>query len=208
MIRIVIADDHPIIFGGLRQLMATSANMLVVGQAVNREEVLHHCVHSHVDVLVLDLSMPGVQGLSLLRDVMALAHPPYVVVLSMHNEGQIVQRAMKAGASAYVTKDSDPQNILTAIRKVMEGGKFIDPALMDSVVSSFTHESRELHEFLTAREQQVLRLIVSGQQIGDIAGQLNLSPKTVSTHKMRIMQKLEVGNNVELVKYALRHGIC
>jgi DNA-binding NarL/FixJ family response regulator len=182
--------------------------MSVVGQAINRQEVLSHCQQNDVDVLVLDLSMPGVHGLGLLQDVLELDASPNVVILSMHNEGQIVQRAMKLGACAYVAKDSDPQCILTAIQKAASGGKYIDPALIDSVASSFSRDSRELHEFLTQRERQVLRLIVSGQPIGDIAEQLNLSPKTVSTHKMRIMQKIEVGNNVDLVKYALRHGIC
>lgn len=204
MIRIAIADDHPIVFGGLQQLIATTTDMQVVGHATNRIEVLRLLSETPVDVLVLDLSIPGAQGLSLLQELMEQEEAPPVVILSMHNEGQIIKRAMKLGASAYVTKDSDPMFVLTAIRRVARGGKYIDPALMESVASSF---SQERHELLTAREEQVLRLIVSGTPIGHIAEQLNLSPKTISTHKTRIMQKLDIGNNADLVKYALKHGL-
>lgn len=204
MIRVAIADDHPIVFGGIQQLITTTTDMQVVGHAVNRIEVLRLLSDTPLDVLVLDLSIPGAQGLSLLQELMEQEEAPRVVILSMHNEGQIIKRAMKLGASGYVTKDSDPMFVLAAIRKVARGGKYIDPALMESVASSF---SRERHEFLSSREEQVLRLIVSGVPIGHIAEHLNLSPKTISTHKTRIMQKLEIGNNADLVKYALKHGL-
>lgn len=207
MIRIVIADDHPIVRDGLAQLMASTSDMQVVGYASNRYDVLLQCQESGVDVLVLDLSMPGVQGLSLLQELMALPRKPPVVVLSMHNEGQIVQRAMKMGASAYVTKDSDPLSLLTAIRKVVAGSKYIDPALLESVASSFAGRQAELHDALSQRELQVLHLIMSGRPISDIAAQLHLSPKTISTHKMRIMQKLDVSSTTDLVRYALQHGL-
>ncbi|MFT3857619.1 MAG: response regulator transcription factor [Aquabacterium sp.] len=157
--------------------------------------------------LVLDLSMPGIHGLTLLQELVDLPDMPPIVVLSMHNEGQIVQRAIKIGAAGYVTKESDPERLLAAIRRVMSGGKYIDPALMDSLATSLSASSQAPHESLSSRELQVLQLIVSGHQIGDIATMLELSPKTVSTHKMRIMQKLHVGNNADLVRYALRHGI-
>jgi DNA-binding NarL/FixJ family response regulator len=207
MIRILIADDHPIVCGGLAQLIASTTDMEVAGTASNRQEVLGMSQQANVDVLVLDLSMPGVHGLSLLQEVLEQEGCVPVVVLSMHNEGQIVQRAMKMGASAYVTKESDPGFLLAAIRKVMAGSKYIDPSLMDSLAASFSQNYRELYEFLSERELQVLRLIVAGNPISDIAVQLHLSPKTVSTHKMRIMQKLDIANNADLVRYALRHGI-
>lgn len=204
MIRVAIADDHPIVFGGLQQLIATTTDMQVVGHATTRLEVLNLLGNTPIDALVLDLSIPGAQGLSLLQELMARQDAPPVVILSMHNEGQIIQRAMKLGACAYVTKDSDPMCLLAAIRKVVRGGKYIDPSLMDSVAASF---SQQRHELLSAREEQVLRLIVSGEPIGHIAELLNLSPKTISTHKTRIMHKLEISNNAELVKYALKHGL-
>lgn len=208
MTRIAIADDHPIVRGGLRQLVGSTSDMVVVADASTREETLALGLRADVDIIILDLSMPGVQGLSLLQDLMDVEAVAPVVVLSMHNEGQIVHRSMKLGACAYVSKDSDPMSLLTAIRKVMAGGKYIDPVFMDSIASLYLRQQRDLHEFLSAREEQVLRLLVSGQQIGEIAEQLNLSPKTISTHKMRIMQKLNVDNNADLVKYALRYGIA
>lgn len=207
MIRVVIADDHPIVCQGLLQLIATTSDLRAVGCASNRERLLALCANNEADVLVLDLSMPGIHGLTLLQELVDMDGIPPIVVLSMHNEGQIVQRAMKIGAAGYVTKESDPISLLSAIRRVASGGKYIDPALMDSLASSFSPSNRPAHESLSSRELQVLHLIVSGQQIGDIATALNLSPKTVSTHKMRIMQKLHVSNNADLVRYALRHGI-
>lgn len=208
MIRIVIADDHPIVRGGLTQLMASTSDMQVVGYASNRYDVLLQCQEAAVDVLVLDLSMPGVQGLSLLQELMALPRKPPVVVLSMHNEGQIVQRALKSGASGYITKDSEPGVLLAGIRKVASGGKFIDPALVDSVVFTPSDHSGHPKALLSEREYEILQLIVTGMQLGEIADRLHLSPKTVSTHKMRLMQKLGVNNNADLVRYAIRHGVA
>lgn len=207
MIRVVIADDHPIVCQGLLQLIATTADMQAAGCASTRERVLALCSEQAVDVLVLDLSMPGTHGLSLLQELVARAGMPPIVVLSMHNEGQIVQRAMKLGAAGYITKESDPARLLEAIRRVVKGGKYIDPALMDSLASSFSPTQRALHESLSSRELQVFKRIVAGQQIGTIAAELHLSPKTVSTHKMRIMQKLQVASTADLVRYALRHEI-
>lgn len=207
MIRVVIADDHPIVCQGLTQLIATTSDMRVMGCASGRDGLLALCAAQEADVLVLDLSMPGIQGLALLQELVDMDGIPPIIVLSMHNEGQIVQRAMKLGAAGYVTKESDPSCLLAAIRRVVSGGKYIDPSLMDALATSFSPSHRPPHEALSSRELQVLQLIVSGQQIGDIAAALQLSPKTVSTHKMRIMQKLHVGNNADLVRYALRHGI-
>jgi DNA-binding NarL/FixJ family response regulator len=137
------------------------------------------------------------------------AHPKLpVVVLSMHNEGQIVQRALSAGASAYVTKDSDPQVLLAAMSRVMSGARFVDPALLDSVVSMVSGEALRPQELLTSREFKVLKLIAAGYPLIDIAVHMHLSPKTISTHKMRLMQKLGIDNNAELVRYAVRHGIA
>ncbi len=207
MIRVVIADDHPIVCQGLMQLIATTTDMRVAGCAANRAELLTLSARQEADVLVMDLSMPGIQGLTLLQEVIGLDGIPPIVVLSMHNEGQIVQRAMKLGAAAYVTKESDPRCLLSAIRRAVVGGRYLDPSLLDALATSLSPAQQAPHESLSLREQQVLKLIVSGRQIGDIAALLKLSPKTVSTHKMRIMHKLQVANNADLVRYALRHGI-
>ncbi|HEX5311398.1 response regulator transcription factor [Aquabacterium sp.] len=207
MIRMVIADDHAIVRGGIRQIMATTDDVQVVAEASSTDEALALVRAGNVDVLLLDISLPGLGGLELLKVLHAEMPSLPVLILSMHNEGQIVQRALKAGAQGYVTKDSEPNVLLTGVRKVAEGGKFIDPALVESVV--FTSGETDAHPkaVLSEREYQILQMIVSGMPLGDIADNLHLSPKTVSTHKMRMMQKLGVTNNPDLVRCAIRHGM-
>lgn len=207
MIRMVIADDHAIVRGGIRQIMSTTDDIVVVAEAASTDEALASIRTGNVDMLLLDISLPGLGGLDLLKLLQVEAPTLPVLVLSMHNEGQIVQRALKAGAQGYITKDSEPAVLLDGVRKVASGGKFIDPALVESVV--FTSSDTDAHPkaVLSEREYQILQLIVSGKALGDIADQLHLSPKTVSTHKMRTMQKLGVSNNPDLVRYAIRHGM-
>jgi DNA-binding NarL/FixJ family response regulator len=206
--RVLVADDHPIVRGGLQQILAATSQFEVVGFASSADEVLASIPSCLPDVLILDISMPGAVGMDLLERVRS-AHPKLpVVVLSMHNEGQIVQRALSAGASAYVTKDSDPQVLLAAMSRVMSGARFVDPALLDSVVSMVSGEALRPQELLTSREFKVLKLIAAGYPLIDIAVHMHLSPKTISTHKMRLMQKLGIDNNAELVRYAVRHGIA
>ncbi len=207
MIRMVIADDHAIVRGGIRQIMATTDDIQVVAEASSTDEALALVRAGNVDLLLLDISLPGLGGLELLKVLQAEMPSLPVLILSMHNEGQIVQRALKAGAQGYVTKDSEPNVLLSGVRRVAEGGKFIDPALVESVV--FTSGETDAHPkaVLSEREYQILQMIVSGMPLGDIADNLHLSPKTVSTHKMRMMQKLGVTNNPDLVRCAIRHGM-
>lgn len=208
MIRISIADDHAIVRGGLQQIMATTDDITVVREASSSSEVLAQAQQRDFDVLVLDISLPGAGGLELIRQLSEERPDLPVLVLSMHNEGQIVQRALKSGASGYVTKDSEPGVLLAGIRKVAAGGKFIDPALVDSVVFTPADTTHHPKSLLSEREFEILQLIVTGMALGDIADRLHLSPKTVSTHKMRLMQKLGVNNNADLVRYAIRHGVA
>lgn len=206
MIRILIADDHAMVRGGLKQIVATTADIQVVGEATQGEEVLALLRQTQLDLLLLDMTMPGLSGVELIRRVHQEAPAVPILVLSMHNEAQVVTRAVKAGASGYVTKDSEPEILLQAIRKVAGGGKYIDPALVDSMVFNGSGKNSLPHERLSERESEILRLITAGYALGDIADQLHLSPKTVSTHKMRLMQKLGVDNNAALIRYAIRHG--
>lgn len=207
MIRLALADDHAIVRGGLHQIMATSSDIEVVAEAASSNEAIEMARHDGIDLLLLDISLPGVGGLEVIK-VLAAERPGLpVLVLSMHNEGQIVRRALKSGAAGYVTKDSEPSVLLCAIRKVASGGKYIDPALVDSVVFPQADQSDHPQSLLSEREYQILQFIVAGVQLGDIADRLHLSPKTISTHKMRLMQKLGVNNNADLVRYALRHGV-
>lgn len=207
MIRVSIADDHAIVRGGLLQILATTPDITVVGEAASSAEVLEMARQDQTDVLLLDISMPGMDGLELIRRLNTERPALPVLVLSMHNEGQIVQRALKSGAYGYITKDSAPSVLLAGIRKVASGGKFIDPALVDSVVIPRATDTDDPKTLLTEREFEILQLIVTGMPLGDIADRLHLSPKTVSTHKMRLMQKLGVNNNADLLRYAIRHGV-
>lgn len=207
MIRIVIADDHAIVRGGLKQIIATTADIEVVAEAVNGAEVLARLRQTECDLLLQDMGMPGISGVDLIRRVRAENPSLPILVLSMHNEGQIVARAFKAGASGYVTKDSEPETLLGAIRKVAAGGRFVDPSLVDALVFESGNSDRFPHELLSDREFQVLQMIASGRYIGEIAEALHLSTKTVSTHKARLMQKLRIGNDADIVRYAIRHGL-
>jgi len=206
MIRILIADDHAIVRSGLKQILATAPDMAVATEATNGAEVLQHLSGASVDLLLLDMTMPGISGVDLIRQL----HDRYpllpILVLSMHNEGQIITRALRAGAAGYVTKDSEPEVLLAGIRKVAGGGRFIDPSLVDSMVFD-SGAGEQPDALLTARELQVLTMIGEGRPLGEIADRLHLSPKTISTHKMRLMQKLAIDNNVDLVRYAIRHGL-
>jgi DNA-binding NarL/FixJ family response regulator len=207
MIRLLVADDHAIVRSALVQLLQAQGGIQVVAEAASGEEVLQRAGQAAVDVVLLDLNMPGPSGVDLIESLRRLRPEVPVLVLSMHNAGPIVSRALRAGASGYVAKDSSPLVLQEAIARVAQGGRFIDPSLIDGVVFHQTTGPRPLHEALSARECQVLDQIVAGARLGDIADRLHVSAKTVSTHKMRIMQKLQVGSNAELVRYCVDHGL-
>jgi len=206
MIRIVIADDHAMVRGGLKQIVATTSDIEVVGEATQGDEVLALLRQMPFDLLLLDMTMPGLSGVELIRRLHEEKPALPMLILSMHNEVQVVARALKAGASGYVTKDSEPEILLQAIRKIAAGGKYIDPALVDAMVFDVRDWDSLPHESLSEREFQILKMIAAGCALGDIANQLYLSPKTISTHKMRLMQKLGIENNADLIRYATRHG--
>lgn len=206
MIRILLADDHSIVRSGLKQLLATEVDLTVAGEASQGSEVLTRLRQGGIDLLLMDMSMPGISGLDLIRRAHTEAPEVPVVVLSMHNESQLVSRALRAGASGYVTKDSDPAILLAAIRKVARGGRFIDPGLVDAMVFGAPEEAPP-HEALSDREFEVLQLLSQGLALAAVGERLHVSAKTVSTHKTRLMQKLGIDNNAELVRYALHHGL-
>jgi len=207
MIRILIVDDHAIVRGGLKQIIATTEDIGVAGEAAQGAEAIEKLRTCRVDLLLLDMTMPGISGVDLIRRVRT-EHPALpVLVLSIHNEAQVVARAVRAGATGYVTKDSDPDILLAAIRKLAGGGRFIDPKLVDVMVFDTHSGDAAPHEILSDREFQVLHLLAAGKSINAIADVLVLSAKTISTHKMRLMQKLGIENNAELIRYAIKHGL-
>lgn len=208
MIRLMIVDDHAIVREGLKQLFSLVADISVVGIAVNGADALESLRKQDVNLLLLDMTMPGISGVELITRIRVQNASLPILVLSMHNEPQIARRALGAGASGYLTKDSDPEVLLAAIRKVASGGRYIDSHVAEAMAFD-TGQSAEqpAHELLSEREFHILRLLVKGKSVNDIADELIISNKTVSTHKARLMQKLNLQNNAELVRYGVEQQL-
>lgn len=208
-VRIVLADDHAIVREGLKRLVGDVADFEVAGEAADGTEVMRIVRATDFDVLVLDLSMPGRSGMELIKLVKAEKPRLRILVLSMHQEMQYAVRAIKSGASGYLTKESAPAQLEQAIRKIAAGGAYISAEVAEQLALGAMPGADALpHESLSDREFEVFRLLVSGEAVSDIAAKLNLSVKTVSTHKSNLMQKLGLANQTELVRYALKHGLA
>jgi DNA-binding NarL/FixJ family response regulator len=208
MIRIVVADDHTIVREGLKQLLSAAPDLSVVGEAQDGHQVLERVRALDFDVLLLDMSMPGKSGIELIKQVHSEKPKLRILVLSMHEEEQYAVRAIKAGASGYLTKDSASAQLVSAIRKVAGGGAFItDSVAQQLALGAMPQTEGPPHSALSDREFQVFRELVSGKAVSEIAAELNLSVKTVSTHKARIMQKMNMNNPAELIRYAIHHRL-
>ena len=208
MLRILIADDHPIVRQGLRQLIAKTNDMVVTEEAGNGWEVLSKARASYCDVVLLDISMPGLHGLDIIRQLKSESPRLSILILSMHSEEQYAVRAFRAGASGYLTKESAPDELLAAIRKVSIGGKYVSSSLAEKLASDLEIGAEQLpHETLSNREYQVMRMIAAGKTVAEIADELSLSVQTVSTYRSRILQKMKMKNNVELANYAIRNQL-
>jgi two-component system invasion response regulator UvrY len=208
MIRVLLADDHPIVRTGLRETLSDTDDITVAGEAASGHEVLAQIRANDYDVLVLDLSMPGRSGVELIKQVKGEKPRVRILVLSMHSEEQYAVRALKAGASGYLTKDTAGERLVAAIRKVAGGGAFVSPATAERLALGLGADVEAApHTLLSDREYEVFRLIVTGQSVTEIAERLAVSVKTVSTHKTRIMQKMKLDNQTELIKYAIRHQL-
>jgi len=209
MIRILIADDHAIVREGLRQLFALCGDLCVAGEAVNGGQVLAHVRDGNVDLVLLDMAMPGISGVDLIKRLRLHQGGLPVLVLSMHNELQIARRALAAGANGYLTKDCGAEMLTMAIRKVAGGGRFIDPRIVERMVFAGEEDGGEApHELLSTREQRILGLLGQGRTVNEIAAELSISNKTVSTHKARLMQKMSFANNAELMRYVFTHDVA
>jgi len=204
MIRLLLADDHQIVREGLKGILAVHADLRVVAEACNSDEVIARIRGTELDVLVLDISMPGRTGLELIKLVHQERANLPILVLSMHNEQQYAVRALRAGAAGYLTKDSAGAELVTAIRKVAAGGRYITPAVAEQLALEVgPTPDVPPHQLLSDREFEVFQLLVSGASVTQIAGRLHLSVKTVSTHKARLMDKMHLTNQSELVRYAV-----
>jgi DNA-binding NarL/FixJ family response regulator len=208
MIRVVVADDHTIVREGLRQLLLGSNDFDVVSEARDGHEVMQRVRELDFDVLLLDMSMPGKSGMELIKQVKSERPKLRILVLSMHQEHQYAVRAIKAGASGYLTKESASSQLAAAIRKVASGGAFISAEVAEQLaLGAMPQAEGPPHTALSDREYQVFRLLVSGRTVSEIGEQLNLSVKTVSTHKARLMEKMGVANQTELIHYAIKHRL-
>ena len=201
--RILIADDHAIVRMGMRQIVEQMAHVNV-GEAVNGQEVLVKIREERWDALILDISMPGGNGLDVLQEVKHMLPNLPVLVVSVHPEDQYAMRVLKAGASGYMNKDCAPSELLVAIQKVISGGKYISPMLAERLAFVISGNFDGLpHEILSDREYRVLVMIGSGKSVSEIANELTLSVKTVSTYRTRVLEKLNMRNNAELIRYTI-----
>lgn len=208
MIRIVIADDHAIVREGLKRIVSGAGDLELVAEAADGTEVMQRVREQEFDVLVLDLSMPGRSGMELIKLVKAEKPKLKILVLSMHQEMQYAVRAIKSGASGYLTKESAPAQLEQAIRKIAGGGAYISAEVAEQLaLGAMPGAQAAPHEGLSDREFDVLRRLAAGQSVSDIATALNVSVKTVSTHKANGMAKMGLQNQSELVRYALKHGL-
>ncbi len=208
MTRVVIADDHAIVREGLKQVLAAAGDLTIVAEAQNGLEVMQRVREHEFDVLLLDMSMPGKSGIELIKQVHNEKPKLRILVLSMHEEEQYAVRALKAGAAGYLSKESASDQLVAAIRKVAAGGAYITAAVAEQLaLGAMANTSGPPHAALSDREYQVFEKLVAGKSITDIAERLNLSVKTVSTHKTRIMQKMNMTNPAELIRYAINHHL-
>lgn len=208
MIKILIADDHAIIRRGLCHIVASEPDMDVCGEAENAEQTVEALRNQPCDVVVLDINLPGRSGLDVLKQIRQ-EHPRIpVLVLSVHSEEQYGVRVLKSGAAGYLTKESAPEQLVQAIRKVYRGGKYVSEKLAETLVVELGHEGGQApHAGLSDREYEVMLMIASGKTVGEIADVLSLSVKTISTYRARVLSKMNMKNNAELTYYVIQNGL-
>jgi DNA-binding NarL/FixJ family response regulator len=207
-IRILIADDHPIVRAGFKQVLSETPDLVVADEAGNGQEVLEHLKKKKYDVVLLDISMPGKNGLEILKELKTDYPKLPVLILSIYPEEQYAIRALKAGAAGYLTKESAPHELISAIRKISAGGRYISASLAEKLATYLNVDmTKSPHETLYDREHQVMRLIASGKTVSEIAESLNLSVKTISTYRTHILEKMKMKNNAEITLYAVQNKL-
>jgi DNA-binding NarL/FixJ family response regulator len=208
MVNVFIADDHALIREGLKKTLKGEPDLVVAGEASNAHELFQALRHQPVDVILLDISMPGESGLDALKELkQQYPHLP-VLILSVHPEHRFAVRALKAGAAGYVTKDTAVEELVQAIRKIVGGGKYVSVSLAEKLVEELESGGDKLpHENLSDREFQVMRMLAAGKTRNEIADELSISLSTVNTYRNRILEKMKMQTNADLTRYAIEHGL-
>jgi DNA-binding NarL/FixJ family response regulator len=208
MMRILIVDDHAILRRGLRSILSDEFRGAAFGEAADARQALEQLRKKEWDVALLDIALPGKSGLDLLKELKAEWPNLPVLVLSGHPEDQFAVRVLKAGAGGYLTKESAPEELAKAIRKILAGGRYVSPALAENLALGLKRDlTRTPHETLSDREYEVMSYIASGMTVAEIAEELSLSVKTISTYRVRVLEKLGAKNNANIVQYAIRNGL-
>lgn len=208
MLQILVADDHAVVREGVKQILADVSDMVVIGEASDGPETLEKAMRNDYDVILLDISMPGRNGLEILKEIKTRLPKTPVLILSMHPEEQYAVRALRAGAAGYLTKASAPQELIGAIRKASRGGKYVTASLAEKLAFELDADTEKPpHESLSNREYQVMLMLASGKTVGEIAAELCLSAKTISTYRTRIMEKMGMKKNAELTLYAVKRQL-
>jgi two-component system invasion response regulator UvrY len=207
MIRVIAIDDHPVVRRGLKQIMAAEPDMQVVGEAENAREALCVIRQTACDAVVLDISLPDASGLDVLRQLKSEYPTLPVLIMSIHDEEQYALRVLKTGASGYLMKDSLPEELIRAIRKITSGGKYISPSIAERLASELVSPGKSPQEKLSDREFQIMCLIASGKSLKEIGEALCISGKTVSSYRARILEKMCMSSNSDLTRYALEHHL-
>jgi DNA-binding NarL/FixJ family response regulator len=205
---ILIADDHGVVRRGLREILTDALPGADFSEAGNGDEVLSQLSKSKTALLVLDINMPGRSGMDVLRDVKQAYHRLPVIILSVHPEDQYAVRCLRAGAAAYINKESAPEELAIATKKILSGGHYISPSLAETLVANLDEPlDKPLHELLSDREHEVMRMIAAGVSLTEIGERLHVSVKTISTYRARIMEKMQMKSNAELTRYAITQGL-
>jgi DNA-binding NarL/FixJ family response regulator len=207
MIRIIIVDDHPVVRRGLKQILHEEPDVKVVGEAESAQEAFKIIRTIDCDAVVLDISLPGASGVEILKQLKYEYKKLPVLILSVHPEEQYAVRVMKAGASGYLTKESAPDELVKAIRKIISGGKYISSSLAERLITDIDASGKPRHEKLSDREFEIMRMIARGKAIKKIAEELYLSEKTVSTYRTRLLEKMKMTTNAEIIGYALKNKL-
>jgi DNA-binding NarL/FixJ family response regulator len=208
MLRVVVVDDHPVVREGLRRIISESNELSVAAEAGDGEEALQTVRSTPCDCVLLDVSLPRKSGLEVLKQIRSEQPRLPILILSMHSEDEYAIRMMRAGASGYLTKESTSSNLISAIRKVVRGGRYVSPALAERLAFDLqTDSERPAYEALSDREYQTLCMLSGGKTVSEIATELGLSVKTISTYRVRVLEKLQLKNNAELMRYAIKQGL-